>query len=134
MLARAACRVAQNWLAVWTANRRASSTWLRRCPRLLRLPRLRVDGASFIERHRQLGGDLRLIEQITFLRYRRIAGPGKTADKRDLRKQLTAYHIDVVAGGELCVYRRNHIEVAGRGEAFRLFQRGGKHRTLSWQC
>ena len=32
MLARAACKVDQLWVASWTAARRWSSTWLRRCP------------------------------------------------------------------------------------------------------
>ena len=32
MLARAACKVDQLWVASCTAARRASSTWLRRCP------------------------------------------------------------------------------------------------------
>ena len=55
MLARAACRVDQIWVAGCTAARRASSTWLRALPdRLLGLPRLRINRAAFVERHRHL--------------------------------------------------------------------------------
>ena len=48
--------------------------------RLLGLPRLRINGASLVERHRQLRGDLRRVGQRAFEIDRLIIGAGESAD------------------------------------------------------
>ena len=48
--------------------------------RLLGLPRLRINGASLVERHRQLRGDLRRVGQRAFKIDRLIIAAGESAD------------------------------------------------------
>src|SRR5712671_4692836 len=101
--------------------------------RLLGLAGLRINGASFVKRHGQLRCDLSGIDQSPLEVDGLIVRAVQIADDRDLRQQLAAHDIDIVAGGEFGEGCRDQTEVVVRGKAQCLFARGGKRRTLPRQ-